>query len=129
MLPFFKDFDKETFKRGLKHAFSVGTAQEYEVFKEYEHALAARLAAIIHKRRLTIPATMFLECMQPLNYIGSQAMVFLRPFLTFFFSPKEYDILQGILERRKGMKMIIEALENAPHQHQQEDKKKNEEKL
>lgn len=127
MVPLFKDFDKETFKRGLKHAFSVGAAQEDEVFKEDEQALAARLAAIIHKRRLTIPATMFLECMQPLNYIGSQAMVFLRPFLTFFFSPKEYDMLQGILERRKGMKMIIEALENAPHQ--QEDKKKNEEKL
>lgn len=127
MVPLFKDFDKETFKRGLKHAFSVGAAQEDEVFKEDEQALAARLAAIIHKRRLTIPATMFLECMQPLNYIGSQAMVFLRPFLTFFFSPKEYDMLQGILERRKGMKMIIEALENAPHQ--QEDKKKTEEKL
>jgi len=127
MLPLFKDFDKETFKRGLKHAFSVGAAQEDEVFKEDEQALAARLAAIIHKRRLTIPATMFLECMQPLNYIGSQAMVFLRPFLTFFFSPKEYDMLQGILERRKGMKMIIEALEKAPHQ--QEDKNKNKENL
>lgn len=127
MLPLFKDFDKETFKRGLKHAFSVGAAQEDEVFKEDEQALAARLAAIIHKRRLTIPATMFLECMQPLNYIGSQAMVFLRPFLTFFFSPKEYDILRGILERRNGMKLVIEALEKAPHQ--QEDKKKNKEKL
>lgn len=127
MLPLFKDFDKETFKRGLKHAFSVGAAQEDDVFNEDELALAARLSAIIHKRRLTIPATMFLECMQPLNYIGSQAMVFLRPFLTFFFSPKEYDMLQGILERRKGMKMIIEALENAPHQ--QEDKNKNKENL
>ena len=122
MLRLFKDFDKETFKRGLKHAFSVGAAQEDEVFKEDEQALVARLAAIIHKRRLTLPATMFLECMQPLNYIGSQAMVFLRPFLTFFFSPKEYDMLQGILERRKGMNMIVEALEKVPHQ--QEDKKK-----
>ena len=127
MLRLFKDFDKETFKRGLKHAFSVGAAQEDDVFNEDELALVARLAAIIHKRRLTLPATMFLECMQPLNYIGSQAMVFLRPFLTFFFSPKEYDMLQGILERRKGMKMIIEALENAPHQ--QEDKNKNKENL
>ena len=70
-----------------------------------------KLVAVIQKRKLTLPATMFLECAQPLNYIGSQMMVFFRPFLTFFFTPADYDIFQGILERREGIKRIIEELE------------------
>ncbi len=38
-------------------------------------------------------------------------MVFFRPFLTFFFTPAEYDLLQGILEKRDGIERIIEELE------------------
>ena len=38
-------------------------------------------------------------------------MVFFRPFLTFFFTPAEYDVFQGILERREGIKRVIEELE------------------
>ena len=38
-------------------------------------------------------------------------MVFFRPFLTFFFKPAEYDVFQGILEKREGIKRIIEELE------------------
>lgn len=60
-----------------------------------------------------MPATLFLESVQPLNYIGSQMMVFFRPFLTFFFAPAEYDLLQGILEKRGGIQRIIEELEKA----------------
>ncbi len=72
-----------------------------------------KLIAVIKKRELTIPSIMFLECAQPLNYIGSQMMVFFRPFLTFFFTPAEYDLFQGILEKREGIKKIIEELEKS----------------
>lgn len=112
MFSFFRDFNKQTFKRELKHAFRVGGAQEDNSLNEKEQALVTRLAEIIRKKRLTTPAIMFLECMQPLNYIGSQAMVFFRPFLTFFFSSSDYDLLQGILEKRGAIKRIIEELEN-----------------
>ncbi|MCF6148942.1 MAG: hypothetical protein E3K37_09805 [Candidatus Kuenenia sp.] len=121
MFSFFRDFDKQSFKRELKHAFSVGKSQEDILLNEKEQSLVSRLAAIIHKKRLTTPAIMFLECLQPLNYIGSQAMVFFRPFLTFFFSTREYDLLQGILEKRTGIKRIIEELEKIPGQ---QDKQK-----
>ncbi|MBI2471758.1 MAG: hypothetical protein HYV59_11035 [Planctomycetes bacterium] len=78
---------------------------------EKERAVILKLVTVIQKRKLTLPATMFLECTQPLNYIGSQMMVFFRPFLTFFFTPAEYDIFQGILEKREGIKRIIEEIE------------------
>src|SRR3989339_219160 len=103
--------DGQSIKQEFKHAFSIGTSHENTTLSEKELAVILKLVAVIQKRKLTLPATMFLECAQPLNYIGSQMMVFFRPFLTFFFTPAEYDIFQGILEKREGIKMIIEELE------------------
>ncbi len=103
--------DGQSIRQEFKHAFSVGTSHENKTLSEKELAVILKLVAVIQKRKLTLPATMFLECVHPLNYIGSQMMVFFRPFLTFFFAPAEYDIFQGVLEKREGIKMIIEELE------------------
>ena len=103
--------DGQSIRQEFKHAFRVGTSHENKTLSEKELAVILKLAAVIQKRNLTLPATMFLECTQPLNYIGSQMMVFFRPFLTFFFTPAEYDIFQGVLEKREGIKRIIEELE------------------
>lgn len=107
----FSGLDSASIRQGLRHAFSTGTSQESTTLNEKELALVTKLIAVVQKRRLTIPASMFLECMQPLNYIGSQAMAFFRPFLTFVFTPADYDLFQGILEKRDGIKKIIEELE------------------
>ena len=102
----FPELDSASIRQGLRHAFSTGTSQENTTLNEKELALITKLIAVVQKRRLTIHASM-----QPLNYIGSQAMAFFRPFLTFFFTPAEYDLFQGILEKRDGIKKIIEELE------------------
>jgi len=80
----FPKVDRYTIKQGFKHAFCTGTSKESKPLSERELAVLLKLVAVIQKRKLTLPATMFLECAQPLNYIGSQMMVFFRPFLTFF---------------------------------------------
>ncbi len=108
---YFPKVDGQSIRQEFKHAFSIGTSKENEPLSEKERAVILKLVAVIQKRKLTLPAVMFLECTQPLNYIGSQIMVFFRPFLTFFFTPAEYDTFQGILERREGIKRIIEELE------------------
>lgn len=107
----FPVLDGASIRRGLRHAFSTGTSQGNKALNEKELVLITKLIAVVQRRRLTIPASMFLECMQPLNYIGSQAMAFFRPFLTFFFTPAEYDLFQGILEKREGIQRVIEELE------------------
>ena len=107
----FPGLDSASIRQGLRHAFSTGKSQENTTLNEKELALITKLIAVVRKRGLTIPASMFLESVQPLNYIGSQAMAFFRPFLTFFFTPAEYDMFQGILEKRDGIKKIIEELE------------------
>lgn len=107
----FPKLNEQLIRHEFKHAFSMGTAHKNRELNEPELAVIQKLTMIVKKRRLTIPSTLFLECTQPLSYLGSQAMVFLRPFLTFFFTPKEYDLLRGILEKREGIKRIIEELE------------------
>ena len=107
----FPGLDGTSIRQGLRHAFSTGTSQENTTLNEKELALIMKLIAVVQRRNLTVPTSMFLECIQPLNYIGSQAMAFFRPFLTFFFTPPEYDLFQGILEKRDGIKRIIEELE------------------
>jgi hypothetical protein len=108
---YFPKVDTQSVRQEFRHAFSTGTSKKNEPLSEKERAVILKLVAVIRKRKLTLPAAMFLECTQPLNYIGSQMMVFFRPFLTFFFTPAEYDTFQGILERRECIKRIIEEIE------------------
>lgn len=109
--------DGRSIRREFKHAFSTGTSHENKTLNEKEHTLILKLVALVQKRKLVIPAILFLECAQPLNYLGSQMMVFFRPFLTFFFTPAEYDLLQCILEKREGITRIIEELEKVNSNH------------
>ena len=96
---------------GLRHAFSLRSP--YGELTEEDYQLLARLAEYIDRRGMSAPAIMFLESMRPLNYIGSQAMVFLKPILTFIFSAKEYERMAQILDRREGVSALVAAIEEA----------------
>ena len=97
---------------GLRHAFSL--ASPHGPLTHEDRDLIGRLAEKIVARRMALPAALFLQSVQPLNAIGSQAMVFLRPFLTgLFFNPEQYDRLAAILERREGLGALVEAIETA----------------
>ena len=111
-LPKTKSSKPNSFLAGLKHAFALDSP--LGPLDEQDDALLGRLAGIIVARRMALPATLFLRSVTPLNTIGSQAMVFLRPFLTgLFFNPEQYDRLSGILERREGLAALVEAVEAA----------------
>jgi len=62
---------------------------------------------------MSAPAIMFLDTMRPLNYIGSQVMIFLKPFLTAIFAPEQYERMVQILDRREGLSALVEAIEAA----------------
>ena len=98
------------FMDGLRHAFS--TASPYGPLSEEDRDLLKRLAVWIARRKMSLPAILFLESVKPLSAIGSQAMVFLRPF-NIFFKPEEYKRLAEIMERREGIGVLVEAIEAA----------------
>ena len=67
------------------------TEKEKEVFK--------KIAQRIVDYRMTVPAILFLESVKPLNFIGSQALLFFQPIVQILFTTVEYDIFAASLEK------------------------------
>ena len=100
----------ERFKAWWAHAFAVeGDA----VFDAADLALIDRLAAFVVRRRMATPALMLLESGRPMNFLGSQFLVFLAPFVTMVFSLEEYRRFTDLLERRGSIDTIIERITEA----------------
>ena len=62
-------------------------------------------------KSMTIPAIVFLESVKPLNYIGSQAMVFFEPIVQSLFNLKDYDTFRSALEKRQSVEIMIQKIE------------------
>jgi hypothetical protein len=75
-----------------------------------EREMVERLAGFVVRRRMSGPALMVLESGRPLNFVGSQVLVFLAPFAKLVFSPLEYDRFVSLLEKRQGIDLLIEAI-------------------
>jgi hypothetical protein len=103
---------------GLRHAFAL--EGPHGPLTEADRELLRRLALAIVVRRMGAPAVLFLQSLRPLNYIGSQAMIFLRPFLTPLFNREQYERLRAILERRQGLAALIDAIESAAAERKRE---------
>lgn len=105
----------ERFKALWAHAFAVeGDA----AFDAADLALVDRLAAFVAGRRMATPALMLLESGRPMNFLGSQFLVFLAPFATMVFSPREYERFAGILERRGSVDLIIDRITEAENRRE-----------
>lgn len=92
---------------GFKHAFATGG----ETLADNEIDLIRKLADFVARRNMSVPAVMFLESVRPLNFVGSQAMVFFKPLLSRFFTRDEYDKLAIILEKREVIDLLIREIE------------------
>ena len=73
--------------------------------------LFEKLSNAITRRRLTTPAVLFLESVRPLNFIGSQAMVFFAPMVHALFTARQYDLIQQALEHRETIAWLLDLLE------------------
>ena len=99
---------KQGFLAKLKYAFSV---EKEENFSEEEMELLGKIADAVVKRKLAIPAIMFLESIRPLNFIGSQAMAFFQPILGAVSSTIKFEKAGELLEKRKSVAILIDILE------------------
>jgi hypothetical protein len=92
---------------GFKHAFATDSAK----FDDCDTALIRKLADFVVRRNMSVPAIMFLESVRPLNFVGSQAMVFFKPIISRFFTREEYDKLATMLEKREVIDRLIKEIE------------------
>jgi hypothetical protein len=78
---------------------------------ERQRALLLHLADKVVQLRMTTPAILFLESVRPLNYVGSQVMVFFAPMVRGFFGLPEWDELRLVLERRESIGYFLDLIE------------------
>jgi hypothetical protein len=82
-----------------------------ETLTPRQRELIDRLARRVVDMRMTTPAILFLESVRPLNYIGSQVMVFFAPVVRGFFGLLEWDELRVVLERRESIGYFLDLIE------------------
>lgn len=78
-----------------------------------EHVVLEKLSSQVVKRGMTVPAIIFLESVKPLNYVGSQALVFFEPMVQSVFNFKDYDTVRSALEKRPSIEILIQKIEAA----------------
>ena len=70
-------------------------------------ALLEKIAHGIVRREMAAPALLFLESLAPLNFLGSQMLHGLAPFLELVGNEREIERLTVILERRESLDRLI----------------------
>lgn len=99
----------QEFRAGLQHAFATQSASLPLSVEDVD--LMERMADVIVKRGMTAPATVFLESLGPMNFLGSQALHFLAPIIEFAFNAKEVEQVARLLERRETISRLIAIIE------------------
>ena len=96
---------KGRFRRAMAHAFA--TDQAAPPLSSQDLQLLQKVADAIVSRRLETPAVLLLESSEPLNFLSSQIVHGLRPFLDLVCAPAETERLAGILERREAVSRLV----------------------
>ncbi len=94
---------------GLRHAFAVRPEQENMTIEDL--ALLERVAEAIVARGMAAPATLFLESMGPMNFLGSQALHVLSPIIECALSGTELTQIARLLERRDSIPRLMTLIE------------------
>lgn len=76
-----------------------------------EDEVLEKAAKKVVQWRMTVPAIIFLESVKPLNYIGSQALVFFEPLVQTIFTIKDYDTFRTAMEKRESIEVLLRKIE------------------
>jgi len=92
--------------------FSEKSREKANEGKDYT-VLIEKIARRVVQWRLTVPAIVVLESAKPLSFVASQVMVFFEPIVQSLFSFKDYRDFYEMLEDRKNIELLIQAIERA----------------
>jgi hypothetical protein len=85
-----------------------------ELDEQEEEALIEKAANEIRKRRLELPAMLFLESHKPLSYIGANASVVFAPFLVPFLGFDAVNNYSRLMSRRDNIDRLLDKLDTGP---------------
>jgi hypothetical protein len=84
--------------------------------RELVHRLAKRIVQL----QLGPVAIFFIESVRPLNFVGSQLLHFFAPFVRAFGRFPDYDLLARLLEDRRSIDLLLEAIEREEESREKE---------
>lgn len=88
---------------------------EHDALTPEEQEIFRKIAQKVVDWNMTVPAILFLESVKPLNYLGSQTMVFFEPFVTAIFSApvsvREYNLFRQMMEKRENVERLLQKIE------------------
>ncbi len=90
----------------------LGFDWDAPVSDEDRDQLFAKIADTIHKWRLEVPATLFLESSAPLSHIAGQGLVAFSPFVAPWLPNGIQGVqrLQKILEQPQNVRLLIDRI-------------------
>ena len=97
------------FKARVKQAFAVQA--DSQALSPDDLALLERVADAVVRRGMAAPATVFLESVGPMNFLGSQALHVLTPLLDLACKTGEIEQVARLLERRDTIPRLIALIE------------------
>ena len=93
--------------------FSPEDLSDAESIPDDEDRVLEKVATRVVRWKMSVPAIIFLESVKPLNYIGSQTMVFFEPIVQTVFNFKDYDTFRRAMERRENVERLLQKIEAA----------------
>lgn len=91
-----------------------------ELLTDEAQELIHRLAKRIVQLQLGPVAIFFIESVRPLNFVGSQLLHFFGPFVHAFGRFPDYDVLAQLLEDRRSVDFLLEAIETEEEAREKE---------
>lgn len=104
----------------IKYAFTSSPAEN--ILSSEDKMLLEKIAQKIIARKMTTPALLLLESIKPVNFIGSQIMIALKPIIELFAQTNDYERVVHLLGKRQSLEVLIRLIEKV---EKGEKKKKN----
>jgi hypothetical protein len=98
------------FLDAFKHAFAVESTDPIEPTDE-QRPIVERLCQEVVRRRLTVPALMFLEMSRPLGYLAAQTIHFFTPLISAVTDAQSHKHLAAFLEHRQSVEYLCRRIE------------------
>ena len=103
----------------LKHAFGIEKASDLSPTPE-QLTTIDQFCDIVIRKNLTVPVTLFLETVRPLNYVGSQVLHGLTPFVSVWMSSRSLTEMAEFLENRGAIDLLCEKLREKEKESEQD---------
>jgi len=94
--------------------FNVDWEAEFEEqISQKDIEILTKVANKVVEVGMTAPAIMFLASVKPMNYIGSQLMLFFEPYTAFILGFNELVLFRRALSKRESIEILIDLIEKA----------------